>query len=161
MPTRVLFVCLGNICRSPMAEFVLRDLVTRAGLSEKITTASAGTSGWHNGEDMHLGTKKILKAHRIRADGFRSSQVRTIDGLRYEHIIAMDNKNLAALKALLSPASTCQLYKLTDLLPQSQFDYVPDPYFSGNFKQTYQLVYAGCEAWLAQWQQQTDEHKQL
>ncbi|MBR5675920.1 MAG: low molecular weight phosphotyrosine protein phosphatase, partial [Neisseriaceae bacterium] len=61
----LLFVCLGNICRSPMAEFVMRDLIAKAQLSDKIATASCGTSGWHDGEDMHTGTKRILQEQDI------------------------------------------------------------------------------------------------
>lgn len=156
MSTRVLFVCLGNICRSPMAEFVLRDLVQKANLSEQITVASAGTSGWHNGESMHSNTQQMLLAHQILIDptDFHSSQVQPEDLQHYNHIIAMDNQNLTALKQIFQQLPSSKVYKITDLIPECGLTEVPDPYFTGDFGQTYELVQQGCTAWLHKWQQQ-------
>ena len=74
----VLFVCLGNICRSPMAEYVLRHRAREAGVSRRIRTESAGTSGWHDGENMHQGTRKTLAAHGIDNQGFTSSKPKVV-----------------------------------------------------------------------------------
>ena len=74
--TRVLFVCLGNICRSPMAEYVMRRTAAERGLSAQIQTASAGTSGWHDGEDMHRETKAVLRRHGITKIGRASCRER-------------------------------------------------------------------------------------
>jgi protein-tyrosine phosphatase len=150
--TKVLFVCLGNICRSPMAEYVLRDLVDQKGLSQQIEIASAGTSGWHNGEDMHQGSKDILHAHNINTNDFQSSEVKPEDIAIYDHIIAMDDKNLQDLSRIFGSNRPEKVYKITDLLPDSEYDYVPDPYFSGNFNATYTIIHAGCIAWLKHWQ---------
>lgn len=157
--TKILFVCLGNICRSPMAEYILRKLVAEQGLSEQIEITSAGTSGWHNGEDMHQGTKKILSAYKINCNGFQSSEVRPEDIAIYDHIIAMDDKNLRDLARIFGNSHPDKVYKITDLLPESEYDYVPDPYFSDNFSETYTIIHAGCIAWLNHWQRQhTQKH---
>lgn len=76
---RILFVCLGNICRSPMAEFIMRDMLAQQGLATRINVDSAGTSGWHDGEDMHAGTAKILDSLGINHTGFHSSKVKARD----------------------------------------------------------------------------------
>lgn len=74
MTIHLLFVCLGNICRSPMAEFLMREKIKQAGLETVIKTSSAGTSGWHDGEDMHCGTADILDQCHIDSTGFRSKR---------------------------------------------------------------------------------------
>lgn len=144
--TRILFVCLGNICRSPMAEYLCRHLAAERGLTQ-IEIASAGTSGWHNGEDMHHGTRTVLQRLGIAADGFASSQVQAADLARYKHIIAMDDDNLAALARLFG-GSHAQVYKITDLIPELGYDHVPDPWYSGDFDETRRILSAGCTALL-------------
>lgn len=147
----VLFVCLGNICRSPMAEFVLRDFARRAGVAHRVQVASAGTSGWHDGENMHSGTRRVLQAHGIAATGFTSRKVECRDGMRYDFIIAMDDDNVAALKQILDAQAWAKVAKITDWLPESGYNHVPDPYFTGDFDETWRVVSAGCSAMLAQW----------
>lgn len=147
-PVRVLMVCLGNICRSPMAEYVLRHQVAAAGLDAHIAVASAGTSGWHNGEDMHSGTRRTLLAQGIDPAGFASSQVSHGDLARYQYIVAMDDANLAELARLFGPLPP-QVFKITDLIPETGYQQVPDPYYSGDFDETWRLVTAGCAALLA------------
>ena len=78
-PINILFVCLGNICRSPMAEYLMREKIKQAHLQDKIFTASAGTSGWHDGEGMHCGTADILDQHKIASTDFVSRKVRSKD----------------------------------------------------------------------------------
>ena len=93
-PVRVLFVCLGNICRSPMAEYVLRHRAREAGMGNAVITASAGTSGWHDGENMHEGTRRALKQHGIDPSGFTSSKIKPSDAEHFDYIIVMDDNNL-------------------------------------------------------------------
>ena len=142
MTVRVLFVCLGNICRSPMADGVFQQLVGDAGLSDQILVDSAGTSSWHVGEQAHSGTRRILKQHGIRYNG-RSRQVTHQDMADSStYIIAMDENNLNDLRRTFG--SHPRLYRLLDFAANTHEKNVPDPYYQGNFEYVYQLVLDGC-----------------
>ncbi|WP_274584833.1 low molecular weight protein-tyrosine-phosphatase [Neisseria leonii] len=145
---RILFVCLGNICRSPMAEFVLRHQAARAGAAHRIVSDSAGTSGWHDGEDMHRGTAQMLKQHGITPAGFTSRRVRATDFEAFDFLIAMDDNNLAELEKRFGRHRD-KIFKLTDLIPESGMSHVPDPWYTGDFDETYRLCRDGSNALLA------------
>lgn len=144
--TKILFVCLGNICRSPMAEFIMKDKVKKLGLSQYFQIDSAGTSGWHNGENMHCGTADILDQHKIESHGFVSSQVKKSDLDFYDYIVAMDDSNLSDLEKLLGKSE--KIFKITALCPDLGIDHIPDPWYTRNFTQTHQLLNECCEALL-------------
>jgi protein-tyrosine phosphatase len=143
MIVRVLFVCLGNICRSPMAEAVFQGLVDEAGLTDSIMVDSAGTGSWHIGERAHPGTRRVLAKHDIQYDG-RARRVRgnDFDG-DHTYIVAMDSNNLMDLSAYHKDFP--RLYRLLDFATKSNVRDVPDPYYSGNFENVYQLVEDGCK----------------
>lgn len=138
----VLFVCLGNICRSPMAEGVFQAMVDEAGLSDEIRVDSAGTGAWHVGEKAHPGTRRVLAEHGVSYNG-RARQVRAAD-LTDEtaYIIAMDGENLSDLRRRYGVHP--RLYRLLDFARSTAERDVPDPYYSGNFEYVYQLVEDGC-----------------
>ncbi|ASR47262.1 phosphotyrosine protein phosphatase [Paenibacillus kribbensis] len=143
----VLFVCLGNICRSPMGEAVLRHKVQERGLSTQIQADSAGTGDWHIGNPPHKGTLKQLKLHGISEQGLKARQIEARDFEAFDYIVCMDDSNERNMRKLAGGADA-DILKFMDLLPKEQLREVPDPYFTGNFEETYRLMDAGCEALL-------------
>ncbi|MBR1818717.1 MAG: low molecular weight phosphotyrosine protein phosphatase [Neisseriaceae bacterium] len=143
----LLFVCLGNICRSPMAEFVMRDLIEKAQLSDTITTASCGTSGWHDGEYMNRGTQRLLREHDIKPQPFVSSRLPENALSLFDYIAVMDDNNLRDVEHLLGH-NPQRIFKLTDF--SADFNFVPDPWYSGNFEECYEIIEKCCQNWLEQ-----------
>ena len=146
---KVLFVCLGNICRSPMAEAVFRHKVKEQGLDAFISADSAGTGAWHVGERPHQGTRDLLAAKDIDFTGIVARKVIREDFHAFDYIIAMDSDNVQALKRIAMNGETDKVYKLLDFVPESEVTDVPDPYYTGNFDAVYRLIEAGCERLLA------------
>ena len=142
MAVRVLFVCLGNICRSPMAEAVFRRMVEEAGLSDRIEVDSAGTSAYHVGEPAHPGTRRVLAHHGIQYSG-RASQVNGSDASGdMVYLIAMDGENVEALRQRFGDLP--HLHRLLDFADHTAVRDVPDPYYGDNFDHVYRLVEDGC-----------------
>lgn len=147
----VLFVCLGNICRSPMADAVMRNLIDDAGLSDQIRVDSAGTGDWHVGEPPHAGTRTELSRRGVDEGDMRARQVTGDDLHEFDYVIAMDAQNLDDLLQLAARLDTRPHARLSLLLEHAgavdDLD-VPDPYFVGGFDAVFDLVHAGCEGLL-------------
>jgi protein-tyrosine phosphatase len=152
-PVRVLFVCLGNICRSPTAEGVMRRLVDQAGLKQSIELDSAGTGAWHVGSSPDA---RATAAARTRGTALEGSarQVTAEDFEHFDLVIAMDSANMHDLRALAGDENQrAKVRMLREFDPQSaargDFD-VPDPYYGGDggFDHVYDLVHAACEGLL-------------
>lgn len=144
----VLFVCLGNICRSPMAEAVFRDLIEEEGLAHKIAVDSAGTGGWHQGQPPHKGTLEILQRYHISSEKLVARQVKTADLTDFQYIIGMDDHNMKDLLTFGTAHPNTHVGKLCDFIENPPVENVPDPYYTGDFDETYELVRAGCSGLL-------------
>lgn len=147
MTINVLFVCLGNICRSPMAEAVFQRLVDEVGLASKIAVDSVATSSYHVGERAHPGTRRVLAHHGIDFDG-RARQIQPADVTDGDtYIVAMDQENLAELRRRFG--EDLRVVRLLDFATHTEVRDVPDPYYSDNFEYVYRLVEDGCRGLLA------------
>jgi protein-tyrosine phosphatase len=146
----VLFVCLGNICRSPMAEAVFQHTVEEAGLADHIRSDSAGTGDWHVGETAHPGTLSILRERRIPYSG-RARQISTGDLTSFDYILAMDRSNLRNIRRMMgdTSAEVSLFLHYAHRAGTVSVEEVPDPYYDGRFEYVYDLVQRGSEALLA------------
>ncbi len=146
---RVLFVCLGNICRSPTAEGVLRHKLQEAGLAEQVWVDSAGTGAWHVGKAPDRRTAQAALRRGYALDDLRARQVEVADFQRFDLILAMDLNNLSELQRLRPAAAQADL----DLFLRRYalaLDEVPDPYYGGEagFEQVLDLVEQACNGLL-------------
>lgn len=142
----ILFVCLGNICRSPLAEAAFRREAERIGLD--VTVESAGTSDWHVGEPPDTRAIAVARAHGIDISGYRGRQVTAADFERFDHVVALDRANLAKLRALRAAGSRAELSLLLDHVPGREGEPVADPYYGADagFDTTWADVTAGAQA---------------
>jgi protein-tyrosine phosphatase len=145
-PPAVLFVCLGNICRSPLAEAAFRARAEAAGLD--VVADSAGTGGWHVGEPPDRRAQAMARSRGIDISGYRGRQVGRDDFTRFTHIFALDSTNFANLRTLAPPDATAELGLLLDLVDGWQGRSVADPYYGGRaeFEATWRQVDAAAVA---------------
>ena len=144
----VLFVCLGNICRSPLAEAAFRAEADRAGLAVDID--SAGTGGWHVGQPPDPRAQATALRHGIDIAHYRGRQISSADYRRFTHIFALDTDNLANLRRMAPADATAEVNLLLDVVPRRDGEAVTDPYFGdqAGFETTWQDVSAAARALL-------------
>ncbi len=145
--TKILFVCLGNICRSPMAEFVFRDMVQKQGLGDRFSVASAATSTEELGNPVHPGTQRRLAREGISTRGKTAVQLTRRDYQRYDYLIGMEQRNLSGMLRILGSDPAGKVHRLLDFTDRPRD--IADPWYTGDFDRTYDDVVEGCRGLLA------------
>lgn len=147
MMKKIVFVCLGNICRSPMAEFVMKSL------TDDYEIESRATSSWEHGNPIHKGTQAIFKSHGVDYDSSKISlQISKRDFEYFDYILGMDESNISDLRQM-CPQSL--KHKIHPFAAES----VPDPWYTGDFEETYDRVLTGCRDWLARLENEINDGK--
>ena len=145
---KILFVCHGNICRSPMAEFIMKDLVRKAGLADRFHIGSAATSREELGNPVYPPARRKLAEHGIACAGHAARQLTAQDYENYDLLIGMDRENLRNMRRICGGDPDGKLSLLLDHTGRSRD--VADPWYTGDFEATWQDVLAGCQALLAE-----------
>ena len=148
MKTKILFICHGNICRSPMAEFVMKHLVEAAGVADRFEIASAATSTEEIGNPVYPPARRKLVEHGIGCAGKTARQMTMDDYHHYDYIIAMDRNNLRNLKRLIGEDHDHKISLLMEYT--SRPGDVADPWYTGDFEATWRDVLEGCQGLMAE-----------
>lgn len=143
---KILFVCHGNVCRSPMAEFVMKDLVKKAGLEKEFCSESAATSTEELGNPVHRGTRRKLAEHGISCEGKTARQLKNSDYEKYDLLIGMDQANLRNMYRICGGDFADKMHLLLDYTDRP--GEVADPWYTGDFEATWQDVLDGCRGLL-------------
>lgn len=143
---KILFVCHGNICRSTMAEYVWKDLVLKEGIADQFYIDSAATSQEEIGNGVHRGTQKKLREVGIACGNHRARQMTYKDYMGFDYLIGMDDANLKNMNRIVGGDSEHKLYKLLSFAGSERS--IADPWYTGNFDETYEDVCTGCHALL-------------
>ena len=145
---KTLFICHGNICRSPMAEFIMKDLVKQAGKDRKFTIASAATSREELGNPVYPPVRRMLRQHGIDCSGKTARQITPEDYTRFDLLIGMDHANLRNMQRFFQGDPDQKLHLLLEYTNRP--GEVADPWYSGDFDAAWRDIYAGCQGLLAQ-----------
>lgn len=142
----LLFVCHGNICRSPMAEFVMKDMIEKEHLGNRFYVASAATSTEEIGNPVHRGTREKLREYGISTDGKYAVQLSRKDYDKYDYLIGMEQRNVTNMLRILGEDPEGKVKRLLDYSTDPRD--IADPWYTGDFDRTYDDVYEGCKALL-------------
>ena len=140
---RILFVCLGNICRSPVAHAVAKNYVESHGLAGRIEVDSCGTSSHHNGEQADSNTRAAAQRMGVDLEWHRSRRLRAADYTDFDVLVAMDGSNERTVLSRRPDGATCEVVRFMDYVPGARTRDVPDPYYEGGFEGVHRLVESG------------------
>ena len=144
---KIVFVCLGNICRSPMAEFVMKSMTS------DYQVESRATSSWEHGNPIHKGTQGIFQQYQIPYDKDKTSlQIGREDFESFDYIIGMDASNVSNLRQMCPQELQHKIYPFAS-------ESVPDPWYTGDFEETYDRITSGCRSWLDRLENESDNGK--
>ncbi len=143
---KVLFVCLGNICRSPMAEYIFKDMVKKQGLEGKFYIDSAATSTEEIGNPVHYGTRNKLEQMNIECGNHTARRITKQDYEIFDYIIAMEEQNMVNIKRIVGDDKEQKIYKLLDFSDNPRD--IADPWYTGNFDKTYEDIKEGLEGFM-------------
>lgn len=138
----IMFVCHGNICRSPMAEFVMKDIVRKAGLESEILVESAATSTEEIGNDIHRGTRQKLTKENIPFTQRSARQITSDDYQKFDYLIGMDDENIFNMRRRWNNDSENKIFLLLEFAGKTRE--ITDPWYTGNFENTYSDIVEGC-----------------
>lgn len=141
---RIMFVCHGNICRSPMAEFIMKDIVKREGVSNDYLIRSSATSSEEIGSPVHYGTRRKLAQYGISCEGKHAARLRADDYNKYDLFIGMDSYNLINMLRIFGSDEEGKIHLMLEYVGIDRD--VADPWYTGDFDATYDDIKKGCEA---------------
>ena len=155
---KIIFCCLGNICRSPMAEAMFRQMVAQEKLSDQIKIDSAATSNEEEGNSPHPGAQKTMRCHHLDPSGLVSRPITKADFDSADYIVCMDDMNKRNLLRMAPASDRHKIYQAFDIVPGKEGTVIPDPWYTHRFEDTYRSLAEALPFWLKKLSHEVKNH---